>query len=178
VAGGSNGWVEPLSPSEGPGATHRGLRDLGASYAPATVEEFEIRIRWRDMDNYGHVNNAVYLTYLEECRDRWVREAVGGDVDFVIVRIAIDFRRELSLTDEGVVVTCRGTGYGASSIRTAETIRAKAGWIAAESESVVVAHDPGARRSRPLTAAERLALDAAIAADAGDLNRGGSGART
>jgi YbgC/YbaW family acyl-CoA thioester hydrolase len=140
------------------------------SYAPATVEEFEIRIRWRDMDNYGHVNNAVYLTYLEECRDRWVREAVGGEVDFVIVRIAIDFRRELSLTDEGVVVTCRGTGYGASSIRTAETIRAKAGWIAA--------HDPGARRSRPLTAAERLALDAAIAADAGDLNRGGSGART
>jgi acyl-CoA thioesterase FadM len=103
---------------------------------------------------------------------------VGGEVGFVIVRIAIDFRRELSLTDEGVVVTCRGTGYGASSIRTAETIRAKAGWIAAESESVVVAHDPGARRSRPLTAAERLALDAAIAADAGDLNRGGSGART
>jgi acyl-CoA thioester hydrolase len=148
------------------------------SYAPATVEEFEIRIRWRDMDNYGHVNNAVYLTYLEECRDRWVREAVGGEVDFVIVRIAIDFRRELSLTDEGVVVTCRGTGYGASSIRTAETIRAKAGWIAADSESVVVAHDPGARRSRPLTAAERFALDAAIAADAGDLNRGGSGART
>jgi acyl-CoA thioesterase FadM len=29
------------------------------------VEEIEIRIRWRDVDNYGHVNNAVYLTYLE-----------------------------------------------------------------------------------------------------------------
>jgi acyl-CoA thioesterase FadM len=77
-----------------------------------------------------------------------------------------------------VVVTCRGAGYGTSSIRTAETIRAKAGWIAAESESVVVAHDPEERRSRPLTGAERSALDAAIAADAGDLNRGGSGART
>jgi acyl-CoA thioester hydrolase len=178
VAGGSNGWVEPLSPSEGPGATHRGLRDFGASYAPATVEEFEIRIRWRDVDNYGHVNNAVYLTYLEECRDRWVRGAVGGAVDFVIVRIAIDFRRELSLDDEAVVVTCRGTGYGTSSIRTAETIRARAGWIAAESESVVVAHDPGVRRSRPLTSTERSALDAAIAADAGDFNGGGSGART
>jgi acyl-CoA thioester hydrolase len=157
---------------------HRGLRDLGATYAPATVEEFEVRIRWRDVDNYGHVNNAVYLTYLEECRDRWVRKAVGGSVDFVIVRIAIDFRRELSLDDEAVVVTCRGTGYGTSSIRTAETIRAQAGWIAAESESVVVAHKPEARRSRPLTGAERSALNAAIAADAGDLNRGGSGART
>jgi acyl-CoA thioester hydrolase len=129
------------------------------------VEEFEIRIRWRDVDNYGHVNNAVYLTYLEECRDRWVREAVGGKVNFVIVRIAIDFRRELSLADEEVVVTCRGTGYGASSIRTAEQIHAKAGWLAAESESVIVAHDPHARKARPLTDQQRALLDAAIAAD-------------
>jgi len=142
------------------------------------VEELEIRIRWRDVDNYGHVNNAVYLTYLEECRDRWVRTAVGEATDFVIVRIAIDFRRELSLEDGAVLVSCRGTGYGTSSIRTAETIRAEAGWIAAESESVVVAHDPQTRRSRPLTGPERGALDAAIAADAAGLSSGGSAART
>jgi acyl-CoA thioester hydrolase len=142
------------------------------------VEEIEIRIRWRDVDNYGHVNNAVYLTYLEECRDRWVRGTLGGDVDFVIVRIAIDFRRELSLEDEAVVVTCRGTGYGTSSIRTAETIRALDGWVAAESESVIVAHDPGARRSRPLTDDERAALDASIEGDVSELSPGGSAART
>ena len=40
----------------------------------ATVHEERIAIRWRDVDNYGHVNNAVYLTYLEEARDAWVRE--------------------------------------------------------------------------------------------------------
>jgi acyl-CoA thioester hydrolase len=125
-----------------------------------------IPIRWRDIDALGHVNNAVYLTYLEECRDRWVRSTLGGAVDFVIVRIAIDFRRELSLDDGAVVVTCRGTGYGSSSIRTAETVRAKAGWTAAESESVVAAHDPVARRSRPLAPDERAALDRAIAGDA------------
>ena len=142
------------------------------------MEELEIRIRWRDVDNYGHVNNAVYLTYLEECRDHWVRTAVGETTDFVIVRIAVDFRRELSLEDGAVLVSCRGTGYGTSSIRTAETIRAEAGWIAAESESVVVAHDPQARRSRPLTGPEREALDAAIAADAAGLSSGGSAART
>ena len=66
----------------------------------APVEQIEIAIRWRDVDNYGHVNNAVYLTYLEECRDRWVRRTLGDDVGFVIVRVAIDFRRELSLEDE------------------------------------------------------------------------------
>jgi acyl-CoA thioester hydrolase len=142
------------------------------------VEEIEVRIRWRDVDNYGHVNNAVYLTYLEECRDRWVRDTLGEAVDFVIVRIAIDFRKELSLEDEAVTVTCRGTGYGTSSIRTAETIRAKPGWVAAESESVIVAHDPGARRSRALTEAERATLDASIGQETAELSPGGSAART
>ena len=126
-----------------------------------------------------YMNGEKRLKHVvEECRDRWVRRAVGDVVDFVIVRIAIDFRRELSLEDELVLVTCRGTGYGTSSIRTAETIRAGAGWIAAESESVVVAHDAETRRSRPLTDPERAALDAAIEMDAGDVSPEGPGDRT
>jgi acyl-CoA thioester hydrolase len=128
------------------------------------MTEVTIPIRWRDVDNYGHVNNAVYLTYLEEARDQWVRETLGPEVDFVIVRIAIDYRRELSQDDDEVTVSCRGVGYGTSSIRTAEEIVAKAGWIAAASESVIVAHDAEARSSRPLTDEERETLDRAIAA--------------
>jgi len=128
------------------------------------MTEVTIPIRWRDVDNYGHVNNAVYLTYLEEARDRWVRETLGPGVDFVIVRIAIDYRRELSQNDDEVTVSCRGVGCGTSSIRTAEQIVAKAGWVAAESESVIVAHDADARSSRPLTDEERETLDRAIAA--------------
>jgi acyl-CoA thioester hydrolase len=129
------------------------------------MTEVTIPIRWRDVDNYGHVNNAVYLTYLEEARDGWVRETLGPEVDFVIVRIAIDYRRELSQDDDEVTVSCHGVGYGTSSIRTAEEIVAKAGWIAAASESVIVAHDAGARSSRPLTDAERETLDRVIGAD-------------
>ena len=128
------------------------------------MTQVTIPIRWRDEDNYGHVNNAVYLTYLEEARDRWVRETLGPEVDFVIVRIAIDYRRELSQDDDEVTVSCRGVGYGTSSIRTAEEIVAKAGWVAAASESVIVAHDASARSSRPLTDEERETLDRAIAA--------------
>ena len=128
------------------------------------MTQVTIPIRWRDVDNYGHVNNAVYLTYLEEARDQWVRETLGPEVDFVIVRIAIDYRRELSQDDDEVTVSCHGVGYGTSSIRTAEEIVAKAGWVAAASESVIVAHDANARSSRPLTDEERETLDRAIAA--------------
>lgn len=126
--------------------------------------EVPIHIRWRDVDSYGHVNNAVYLTYLEEARDRWVETTLPG-TNFVIVRVAIDYRRELSLEDENVVVTCRGVGYGTSSIRTAERVIARAGWVAAEAKSVIVAHDEAARQARPLTEEERGRLDRSIAAD-------------
>jgi acyl-CoA thioester hydrolase len=129
------------------------------------VQTQAVTIRWRDVDNYGHVNNAVYLTYLEECRDRWVRSVLGDGFDFVIVRVAIDYRRELSLEDREVTVTCRGTGYGTSSIRTAERIVAAAGFVAAESESVIVKHDMDGRNAVPLTPRDRDLLDAAIAAD-------------
>src|SRR4051794_41818907 len=92
--------------------------------------EVTIPIRWRDVDAYGHVNNAVYLNYLEEARDRWALETLGPEVDFVIVRIAIDYRRELSQDDEAVAVSCRGVGYGTSSIRPAERSVRKAGGVA------------------------------------------------
>lgn len=121
-----------------------------------------IRIRWRDVDSYGHVNNAVYLTYLEEARDAWAHEVMGEAFNFVIVRVAIDYRDELSLEDEAVVVQCRGAGIGRSSIRTSERVVTAAGRLSAEAESVIVAHDPLTRRARPLTDAERATLEAAI----------------
>mgnify|MGYP000461611978 CR=1 FL=1 len=36
------------------------------------VHEKRIEIRWRDQDAYQHVNQAVYLTYLEETLDDWI----------------------------------------------------------------------------------------------------------
>jgi acyl-CoA thioester hydrolase len=130
----------------------------------ANVHEERIRIRWRDVDNYGHVNNAVYLTYLEEARDAWVRGVMGERFDFVIVRIEIDFRNELALEDGEVTLRCEGAGYGRSSIMTREHVLKLDGTVAAEAESVIVAHDPSTRRSRQLTDRERSLLDAAIAA--------------
>ena len=38
------------------------------------MHEKRIDIRWRDLDAYGHVNQAVYLTYSEEVLDDWFRE--------------------------------------------------------------------------------------------------------
>jgi acyl-CoA thioester hydrolase len=129
------------------------------------VHEKRIEIRWHDVDAYQHVNNAVYATYLEECRDEWIEHALGesGDVwDFVLARVAIDFRRELRLDDEWVVVSCALERIGTSSLTLREEIRTGAGALSAEAEAVLVARDRETGRSRPLSPAERGALERTI----------------
>jgi acyl-CoA thioester hydrolase len=129
---------------------------------PTAIHEKTIEIRWRDMDAVGHVNNAVYLNYLEETRDEWLDQALVGSTssaDFVIARVAIDFRRELRQSDDSVVVSCKLVRVGRSSIVTQETIRTLAGELAAEAEAVLVARDESTGRSRPLSEDERAKLE-------------------
>jgi acyl-CoA thioester hydrolase len=133
------------------------------------VHEIRIKIRWRDMDAYGHVNNAVYLNYLEECRDAWVETTLGSiaDVwDFVLAHVGIDFRAQLTQDDGEVVVRCAAASIGRSSIRTREEIRKADGTLSAEAEAVIVPRDPERGRSRPLTEQERALLQEAIRASA------------
>lgn len=125
--------------------------------------EVRLQIRWRDMDAYGHVNNAVYLNYLEEARDAWVQRVLGPVADdvwhFVLARVAIDYRSELTQSDREVVVRCGLESIGRSSIRTREEVRKLDGALSAEAASVIVPRDPTSGRSRPLTEAERAALE-------------------
>ena len=132
--------------------------------AGGTTFEKRIEIRWRDLDAYGHVNNAVYLNYLEEARDEWLSGALteGGSAwDFVLARVSIDFRRELREADEHVVASCWLLRVGRSSIVTREEVRTLSGVLSAEAESVMVARDAATGRSRPLTRAERDSFERA-----------------
>jgi acyl-CoA thioester hydrolase len=126
--------------------------------------EKRIEIRWRDLDSSGHVNNAVYLTYLEEARTGWLEHVLGNPEAvhaFVLARVAIDYRRELTLEDQ-VVAGCRLERIGTSSIGTVEQIRTVTGELAAAAEAVVVAWNPDEGASRPLTDPERMALELAL----------------
>jgi acyl-CoA thioester hydrolase len=126
------------------------------------VHEKQIEIRWRDQDAYGHVNNAVYLTYLEEVRDEWLERALGESGDawgYVTARVAIDFRRELTQDDDAVVARLWLTRIGTSSLTTREEIVTVGGQLAAEAEAVLVARDTETGRSRPLSDPVRAALE-------------------
>jgi acyl-CoA thioester hydrolase len=134
------------------------------------LHETRIRIRWRDLDAYGHVNNAVYLNYLEECRDAWVEEVLGpvtGDTwHFVLARVAIDFRSELTQEDGEILVRCRLRSIGRSSFRTRAEVAKADGTVSAEAEAVIVPRDPERGASRRLTDEERAVLERQLSIDA------------
>lgn len=45
--------------------------------AGALLFAARLDVRWRDLDAFNHVNNATYLTYLEEARLQWLRHVPG-----------------------------------------------------------------------------------------------------
>jgi acyl-CoA thioester hydrolase len=124
------------------------------------VHEKHIEIRWRDLDAYKHVNQAVYLTYLEETLDDWLRGVLGGMWDYVAAHVSIDYRDELRLEDRQVTGTVWLDRLGTKSVTARAELRARDGRLAAEAELVVVARDPDTGASRALTDTERAAFEA------------------
>jgi acyl-CoA thioester hydrolase len=125
--------------------------------------EVPVTVRWGDFDALGHVNNAVFLTYLETARDRFFHALVGETfLDLVLVRLEIDFKAEIPMGTEEVLVTCQAIHIGRTRMRTREQILLPGGALAAQSETVIVARDAATRTSRPWTDEERAILERAI----------------
>lgn len=99
---------------------------------------YPLPLRWADADSYGHVNNSLFLTYLEEARTRMFQDMLPADEAgrrqraFVVSQSVVDYRAPLTYREEPVdvqvwVISCRGArlelGY---AIRDAERTYAEA----------------------------------------------------
>jgi acyl-CoA thioester hydrolase len=123
-----------------------------------TVFEHEVSLRWRDVDGLGHVNHAVFLTYLEEGRDAFYVQALGRDPHYVVARVEIDMRAEIRYTDRRLQVRIEVERVGTTSLTTRETILTPAGASAAEARVVTVLWDADARKPMSFAADERVRL--------------------
>jgi acyl-CoA thioester hydrolase len=128
------------------------------------VFERLVPVRWRDTDAQGHVNHAVFLTYLEEARDAFYAQLIGADPSYVVARVEIDLRAEVRHPDRQVTVRIQAERVGTTSLTTRETILTSSGELVAEARVVTVRWDPGQRTSMPFTDAERQQLAEAVAA--------------
>lgn len=120
--------------------------------------EMELEVRWRDFDSLGHVNHAVYASYCEHVRLKYLEDVLGmtleeissGDQGFslVIANLNIDYRYPLSEPD-AVEVQMRVSDLGTSSVVTEYEVRGQ-GQVAATLEATMVAIDPETGSSMPL----------------------------
>jgi acyl-CoA thioester hydrolase len=127
---------------------------------PSDEIRIDIELRWRDLDFLGHLNQAVYHELLEEGRGALFEQlgALDGGFFFVLARVELDHRQEIRRDHGPVAVALRVEAVGRSSVTVAHEIIRADGAVAAEGRSVLVAWDRDARRSRPLSDAERSAL--------------------
>lgn len=130
---------------------------------PMTDDPFtaDVDVRFRDLDTMGHVNNAVYATYLEEARVAYFEEVPDAslhEVDTVLASLELDFRRPVELGDE-VTVAVRIPELGESSIPMEHEVRAD-GELAATGEAVQVVVDRESGSSKAIPEAWREAIEA------------------
>jgi acyl-CoA thioester hydrolase len=129
------------------------------------VFEHRVDVRWRDVDALGHVNHAVFLTYLEEGRDAFYMQALGSDPVYVVARLEVDLRAEVRYPDRRVTVRIEVERLGTTSLTTRETILTSSAETAAEARVVTVRWDAARRKPVPFSQAERTQLAAAMTSD-------------
>jgi acyl-CoA thioester hydrolase len=122
------------------------------------VFEHSVRTRWADGDPFGHVNHAVFITYLEEARDEWLEATLGSCRVYVIVRIEIDLKQEVFPNTGDVTVQISVEELGRTKMVTNEVLVGPSGTVVASARVITVRWDEHARTPIPLTDAEREAL--------------------
>ncbi|MET8565934.1 thioesterase family protein [Streptomyces flaveolus] len=112
-------------------------------------------LRWADMDAYGHVNNVVFLRYLEEARIDFL---FRPDKDFkqgsVVARHEIDYKRQLVHRHEPVDIELWVTEVKAASFTLGYEVK-DGDLVYVRASTVIVPFDFDAQRPRRITAEER-----------------------
>lgn len=121
---------------------------------------YPLPLRWADADSYGHVNNALFLRYMEEARTRMFQAMLPADEAerrqhaFVVGRSVVDYRAPLLYREEPVevqvwVVRCR-----AATLELGYEIR-DVDRLYAEATTTMAAYNLDSGGPRRLSAAEK-----------------------
>ena len=126
----------------------------------------ELAVRWRDLDAFNHVNNAMYLRYLEEARLRWLMTLDGQWMDTqvapVVASALVNFKRPIAWPED-VVVELFVDRIGNSSFTLGHRILSAQdpSTLYADGHVVMVWFDSSNGKSAPLPECVRAACTAA-----------------
>jgi len=117
-------------------------------------------VRWNDVDAFGHINNANYLTYVQESRADftwWSRKRAGETpllMDMVVARAEVDFLEPIYEGGFDLDVEIWVTKIGNASFDLAYQMSSNR-TIFANAKTVQVAVSMETKKSRPLSDIER-----------------------
>jgi acyl-CoA thioester hydrolase len=96
-------------------------------------------VRFRDVDAMGHVNNAVFATYIEQARIAFLSPNGAKVEEMILARLEIDFRSPAEV-GETIEITVTPTRIGTKSFDLEYVLRA-GDRVVAEAKTVLVAYD-------------------------------------
>jgi acyl-CoA thioester hydrolase len=126
---------------------------------PSQAHRQRRRVEWRDLDQAGHINNAVYLAYVEECGIQmlafcgWPLARMEAEGFGVLARThRIGYRLPGLLGDELEVETWISDvdAEGSSAVRHSTVTRMADGVVLARTRTVHVCIDPQTGRPTPI----------------------------
>ena len=109
-------------------------------------------VRWNDLDAFGHVNNAVYLTYAQEARFAW-----SGILEMVVARAEVDFIAPIYDGDTFLDIELWVSAIGNSSFTMTYELKMK-GEVVARVKTVQVTVDMSTKKSSPISDEQRAFL--------------------
>ncbi|HVR38631.1 MAG TPA: thioesterase family protein [Thermoanaerobaculia bacterium] len=110
------------------------------------------RVPYRDLDFFGHVNNATYFTYFEWARTLLWFELNGGsrpeDIGFIVAHAECDFKKQIAM--ESIEVLVRIGDMRTSSLDFLYEVRKGDGSLAATGKVTVVLFDWETGAKKPI----------------------------
>jgi acyl-CoA thioester hydrolase len=116
-------------------------------------------VRWDDIDALGHVNNAKYLTYIQEARFLW-----SPIIEMVVARAEVDFVEAIYEGGRFYDVNLWVESIGNSSFTMAYEVVGDNGVVHAKVKTVQVVVNMETMKSRPLKDSEREFLSSYLKA--------------
>ena len=107
-------------------------------------------VRWDDIDAFGHVNNAKYLTYIQEARFLW-----SPLLEMVVANAEVDYLVPIYVGGRFYDITLWVEQIGNSSFTLGYEVVGDNGVVHAKVKTVQVAVSMETKKSRPLTDSER-----------------------
>lgn len=107
-------------------------------------------VRWDDIDAFGHVNNAKYLTYIQEARFLW-----SPLLEMVVAKAEVDYLVPIYEGGRFYDITLWVEQIGNSSFTLGYEVIGDNGVVHAKVKTVQVAVSMETKKSRPLTDPER-----------------------